>query len=301
MSRPRVRFVAGLASVALLCLSGAAGAIPCGRPDVDLTFPPNESVNVPANAQLAAHYAAPALYDDEAVSLLDPDGKELPAVVSYDDAESMMRLSPTAPLGAGLHKVVWPGLRSVSSGGVGRGSTVSFVVDNAIDAAPPRFAGLSHINWDLSRDRDPCLDRLEDRFVFELELGETDDDSGRELLSVLVFQTVDPMAPEQTEPSKVALRAVSSKLEVRRPANKAGKTCFAAVVQDLLGNVSGGGEVEVCAKTKRPPFFDGCAVRSAGAGSDWATATYLGACLALVLFRVRRGASAGSRSKRESN
>jgi hypothetical protein len=246
----------------LLLASGRALAAPCGRPDVDLTFPPNDAVAVPSNAQLSAHYASPALYDDEAVSLTDPDGNEAAISVNYDDAESMLRATPEQPLAPGFHQLVWPGLRGVSSGGVGRGSTVSFFAQETSDATGPRFAGLSQIDWDLARDRDPCLDRLEDRFVFDLELGDASDDAGTELLQILVFETVDPASPAQTGPSKVALRAFpqEGRLEVRRPARKAGRTCFAAVVQDLAGNVSGGGEVEVCTQTKRPPFFDGCAL-----------------------------------------
>ena len=268
MSLLKARAVAGLICLNLLSVAQGALAAPCGRPDVDFALPPDDASNVPGNAQLIAHYASPALYDDEPVSLTDGMGNDVEAQVSYDEADSMLRVSPSSPLQAGFHQVVWPGLRSVSSGGVGRGSTIGFFVDDSIDAALPRFQGLSKLDWDLSRDRDPCLDRLEDRFVFDLELGEADDDGGRELLTVLVFQTEDPAASD-AQPTKVALRALpeNGKLEVRRPAKKAGKTCFAAVVQDLLGNVSGGGEVEVCAKTKRPPFFDGCAVSAVNQGT----------------------------------
>jgi hypothetical protein len=301
MSSPRA--TAALAGLGIWLCTSLAAAAPCGRPDVDFAFPPDDASNVPGNARLSAHYASPALYDDEPVTLTGPMGDELGVSVLYDDAQSMLRVSPHQPLEAGFHQVVWPGLRSVSSGGVGRGSTIGFFVDNAVDTMPPRFSGLESIDWDLSRDRDPCLDGLEDRFVFDLELGEVDDDGGRELLSVLVFETVDPAEPERSEPRQVALRPVpaSGKLELRRPAQRAGRTCFAAVVQDLLGAVSGGGEVEVCTQTKRPPFFDGCAVRRA-IGADptrdrtWAFATSL-----LGLLLLRRGLRARMHSARASD
>ena len=295
MSLTRSQAGAALCALLLLLVSTTALAAPCGRPDVDLTFPPNDAVDVPSNAQLSAHYASPALYDDEPVSLSDPEGNAVGILVSYDEAESTLRVSPEQPLQAGAHQLVWPGLRSVSSGGVGRGSTTNFVVQEAPDNSPPSFPGLTGIDWDLSRDSDPCLDRLTDRFIFDLELGSASDDAGTNLLQILVFETVDPTAPDQTEPSKVALRALpgDGTLEVRRPATKSGKTCFAAVVQDLVGNVSGGGEVEVCTKTKRPPFFDGCALSPrAERGSLSQSSGWL--WLLLALSWRRRGSSARS-------
>ena len=277
-----------LAACALLGSVSAARAAPCGRPDVDYTFPPNDATSVPPNALLSAHYASPALYDDEPVSLVDATGTELAVSVAFDAADSLLRVTPATALDPGYHELVWPGLRSLSGAGVGRGKTTSFFVQTAVDQAPPTFQGLSGIDWDLSRDRDPCLDKLEDRFKFELELGAASDDSGVELLAVQIFETRDP-ASGSDEPARVALRAFpeNGKLEVRRAADKAGKTCFAAVVQDLLGNVSGGGEKEVCIKTKKPPFFDGCSVASAASPST-SSAGLLWLLAALAL--LRRGA-----------
>jgi hypothetical protein len=279
---------------ALLLLGAVhAAAAPCGRPDVDATFPPSDATSVPPNALLSAHYSSPALYDDEVVSLIDANGTELDVSVAYDEADAMLRATPAEPLGPGYHELSWPGLRSLTGAGVGRGRTTGFFVQAAADQAPPTFRGLTDITWDLSRDRDPCLDELDDRFVFELTLGSANDDAGVELLAVHVFATQDP-ASGSDEPARVALRAFpeSGKLEVRRAANDAGKTCFAAVVQDLLGNVSGGGEREVCIKTKKPPFFDGCSVAGAG-GPGTGSAALL---LLLVSFsRLRRGARGAPR------
>ncbi len=103
-------------------------------------------------------------------------------------------------------------------------------------------------------------------------------------------KTRDPSAPDQSEPSQVALQAWphDGRLEVRRPANAAGETCFAAVVQDLVGNVSGGGERELCKKTKLPPFFEGCAVAQAGARARSCGYAVWLALLPLALLLLRR-------------
>src|SRR5205085_5943790 len=124
--------------------------------------------------------------------LLDPSGSEVGATVTYDDADSMLRVAPDQALAEGRHVLDWPGLRGVN-GGSGRGRKIAFTVQSALDATPPAFVGLSGIEWDLSRERDPCLDRLDDRFVFRLQVGPASDDSGAGLLSLLAFQTVDPV------------------------------------------------------------------------------------------------------------
>ncbi|MES1183492.1 MAG: Ig-like domain-containing protein [Myxococcales bacterium] len=296
---PNVRSSALLVGVSLALLSRSAHAAPCGRPDVDLTFPPDGATAVPSNAILAAHYGSPARYADEAISLLDATGRSVAVTLAYDDADSMLRATPDQPLAAGHFDLVWPGLRGVSgSGGVGRGRSVGFTVTSTLDATPPVFEGLSDIGWDLARDRDPCLDRLDDRFVFQLRVGQASDDSGSALLSLLVFETEDPAAPAQTEPSRVGVRAwpTDGKLEVRRPAKNAGQTCFAAVAQDLIGSVSGGGERQVCVKTQKPPFFDGCAVSVAGSTAPGASASAWVALLALAA--LRRGRAAHARTPR---
>jgi hypothetical protein len=290
MSPLRACAIKVLPASLVLGLALHAAAAPCGRPDVDATFPPSDATSVPPNALLSAHYSSPALYDDEVVSLVDASGSELDVSVMYDEADAMLRAMPAEPLEPGYHELIWPGLRSLTGAGVGRGRTTGFFVQTAADQTPPTFQGLTDIAWDLARDRDPCLDKLDDRFVFELTLGNVSDDAGVELLAVQVFATQDP-ASESGEPARVALRAFpgSSKLEVRRAAGDAGKTCFAAVVQDLLGNVSGGGEREVCIETKKPPFFDGCSV----AGAFGPGASPAGLLLLLAFSLLRRGARGG--------
>ena len=293
-------FPASVGGLLVFLLHGAAVAAPCGRPDVDVTFPPEAARAVPIDAVLAAHYGSPARYDDEPVTLTDAAGNPVSVTSSYDDADSMLRAVPDQPLSAGLHTVAWPSLRGVSSsGGLGRGKSVSFTVQSGADLGPPSFPGLVGIGWDLARDRDPCLDRLEDRFVFKLEVGEAVEDTDNALLALLVFETRDPTAPGQTEPSRVAVKAWPENgfVEVRRPANKAGKTCFAAVAQDLIGSVSGGGEREVCVKTKKPPFFEGCALGAPGKPQSPAGFGYTLLLLGLG-WLTTRGRTAHARSVR---
>jgi len=285
--------VAALATICYgVALAGGVAAAPCGRPDVDLTFPPNQAENVPTNAVLSAHYAAPALYNDEPVDVTDADGNAVAVTATFDAADSTLRATPSQELVSGHLQIVWPALRGVSgSGGVGRGSMTSVLVGSAADEAPPSFSGLTGIDWDLSRERDPCLDKLEDRFVFKLQVGAAADDLATDLLSLTIFQTRDPSAPEQTGPSELGVRALpaDSSIEVRRPTTQAGDTCFAAVVQDLVGNVSGGGEREVCIKTKKPPFFAGCAVGSAALGAGPTPSGSVFSLWLLGLVFLRRG------------
>jgi hypothetical protein len=292
---PRTSALAGLIVFSWLA---SARAAPCGRPDVDATFPPNDATGVPPNAQLAAHYGSPAVYANEPVRLLDPTGSELGVTVTYDDADSILRVAPDQALSLGNHELDWPGLRGVN-GGVGRGRKVVFTVHSAPDATPPAFAGLTDVGWDLSRERDPCLDRLDDRFVFKLQVGRATDDTGVELLTLLAFQTLDPISPARTEPSNLGVFPWPSDgvLEVRRPATESGKTCFAAVAQDLVGNVSGGGEREVCVQTKKPPFFEGCAVVAVPGDPGPSPFPDVGLLLAGLLL-LRRGKASHVRAPR---
>lgn len=286
--RLRVAFVASLLTTA------SAHAAPCGRPDVDFTFPPDGAAAVPSNALLSAHYASPALYDDEPVVLRDAVDQEVPLDVSFDAVLAVLQAAPRRALEPGVHRLEWPGLRGPASGGVGQGRRLDFIVSERADTASPKLAGLSGIDWDLSRERDPCLDRLDDRFVFRLGVGEASDDAGVDLLTLLVFQTRDPTAPERLAPAQVALQPfpVGGSVELRRPATESGLTCFAAVARDLLGGVSGGGEREVCVTTQKPPFFDGCGV-SPPRGAT--AAVWFGA--GLLLFRALRGRGARPRAR----
>lgn len=273
------------------CLLLPAGleAAPCGRPDVDFTLPAHQAASVPPNARLAAHYASPALYDDEEVLLSDANRETVALLVSFDEAESILYASPERELLPGFHELIWPGLRGVSGAGVGRGSTISFFVQGSGDAEAPRFPGIQALDWDLARDRDPCLDQLEDRFVFRLELAEASDDRALELLLVRVFETRRPNGSPAGAPKLVATRPYMDGpvLELRRPAN-AGRTCFAAVVQDTLGSVSGGGERELCAETLEPPLFAGCSLGAPRPAPGGIVVFSVGCALLLLLRGAER-------------
>lgn len=293
------RLVLGSVSGLLaLAWTGVALAAPCGRPDVDVTFPPLGATDVPQNASFSAHYVAPALYVDEVATLSDEQGTAVEVSTSYDEADSIMRVTPSAPLAVGHYELSFPGLRGLSSG-VGLGKTVAFFVQDTVDAAAPSFAGLREAAWDLSRERDECADSLEDRFVFELGLGAASDDADSQLLSVLVFQTRDPKG--KRDPVKVALRSLPEhgKLVVSRPASSAGETCFAAVVQDMLGNLSGGGDKQVCVTTKAPPFFEGCSLAHGRAPCSPVTA-WSALAAAWLWQQRRRGARAAIRRPRSA-
>jgi hypothetical protein len=280
------RLTAPALFVGVLVMAHAAPAAPCGRPDVDQTYPSNGSENVPSNAFLAAHYRAPADYVDEVVTLSGPNGS-VGIDVFYDNAESMLRALPRAELVAGRHEIAWPALRGVATSR-GLGVTVEFVVGETRDEEAPRFSGLDDIEWDLQREQDPCIDSRVDRFWFDLGIGTASDDLDTALLAVVVFETRGPSNTEGS-PEQIAVRPMPDqrKLRVVRPAKGGEKICFAAVTRDLLNNVSGGGDRQVCVETTEPPFFDGCSLRSRS------RANAPGADLLVLLFLVvarRRGA-----------
>ena len=246
--------------VALGFAPGVAVAAPCGQPNVDHTFPPNGSESVAPNATLAAHYSAPADYVDESVTLTGPTG-DVAIDVFYDEAESMLRAQPRAELAEGHHEIAWPALRGVATNR-GLGLTAEFVVGSVRDEAAPRFSGLTRIEWDLSREEDPCTDSLEDRFWFELGLGSATDDLPPDLLAVVVFETRGGNTEQGSAPEQIAVVPFPEKNVVRVERRAIGDetVCFAAVMRDLTNRVSGGGDQEQCVETTAPPFFYGCSL-----------------------------------------
>jgi len=256
------RVGAGLGLVlAMVVNSAPARAQECGVPDVDSTYPPDAAPVVPPNAILSAHYSVPAVYDGEPVTLVSSLG-DTPAInVTYDEAEVLLRAVPLSPLPAGKYTATFPALRGASSG-PGLGRQISFVVAGPFDEAPPTFAGVRSVTWDLSSETDPCTDTLEDRLYFDFELGAATDDAATSLLAVLVFETEHPGSSSSTPPQQIDIQPLpaNGKLRVFRPASSAGKRCFAAVTRDLVGFVSGGGNAEVCEETIEPPWFEGCSV-----------------------------------------
>jgi MYXO-CTERM domain-containing protein len=277
-----------LLALAGLFVTGRAWSAPCGIPDVDATYPRANSLRVPANAVLSAHYGAPAEYDDEPVTLTASNGVNVPLTVSYVEAESMLSAVPQSSLVAGSYTLVWPSLRGPGTGS-GRSKTIDFSVAALSDQVPPAFEGLLDVTWDLAREKDPCTDALEDRFVFDFQLGAAMDDADPGHLAVLVFETEHPRSGPSTAPRQIGIYPMpaNGKLRVQRPARRAGKSCFAAVTRDLVGFVSAGGNEEVCAETIEPPWFEGCSVV---AGSGARPAAGLFALLGVGwLARRRRG------------
>jgi hypothetical protein len=224
-------------------------AAPCGRPDVDATYPPNGSVEVPPNATLSAHYGAPADYVDEVVTLTGPAGA-VPVDIFFDQAESMLRAQPPTELDQGSYIVTWPGLRGTATNR-GLGLTAEFTVGSTRDVEAPRFSGLGGIEWDLSREEDECTETHEDRFWFELDLGSVSDDRASSFLSVIVFETRGPSSGSDPEQIAVLPMPKDRSVRVERPAAGGEKVCF---------GVSGGGDEEVCVETTELPWFDGCSL-----------------------------------------
>ena len=283
------RFLGATAGALSLFAGSAARAEPCGRPDIDATFPPQGASGVPQNAILAAHYRAPADYHEEPVTLTRDETTDVPVDVSYDNGESMLRAVPRAPLAPGGYRIVWPALRGVATS-VGLGATRSFSVDTAVDTAPPHFDGLRKATWDFSREDDPCTDSQEDRYGFELSLGDYGDDMPSSLLSVVVFETRSPKHPAGTPPTELAVLPLPSDgtVSIERPSKEAGKVCFAAVLRDLALYTSGGGDEEACVETVEPPFFEGCSLAARGGSPPAPVALVLAALLALRARRRRR-------------
>jgi MYXO-CTERM domain-containing protein len=283
-----------LLALAGLLVSERAWSAPCGIPDVDATYPRANALRVPSNAVLAAHYGAPAEYDGEVVTLTASNGLQIGLDVSYDQAEGLLRATPLSLLVAGSYTLVWPSLRGPATG-AGRSRTIDFSVAAAVDQAPPSFAGLGSVTWDLVRERDQCTDAIEDRYVFDFELGAASDDQDPGHLAVLVFETEHPRSGPSTPPEQLGIYPMpeDGKLRVKRPARRSGKSCFAAVTRDLVGFVSAGGNAEVCAETIEPPWFEGCSVAG---GSSRSGSGALGLLGLFWLVRRRRGPRESARS-----
>jgi hypothetical protein len=285
----RARLVRAIPPVLLFGLvlaPRAVNAAPCGRPDVDATYPPHGAVGVPPNALLSAHYGAPAEYVDEIVTLTGPAG-EVPIYIFFDRAESMLGARPLTELAEGAYVVMWPGLRGVTAGR-GLGLTVEFDVGNQRDEQGPRFSGLTGIEWDWVREEDECTETHEDRFWFDLDLGSVSDDLAPNFLSVIVFETRGPSSG--SAPEQIAIRPLPKDRSVRveRPAAGGEKVCFAAVVRDLTSRVSGGGDEQVCVETTELPFFDGCSFGARGSRGNAAVSLLF--ALSLVVAGRRRRA-----------
>jgi hypothetical protein len=279
-------------------LLGAAaavwGAMPafaqtCGAPDLLAALPPDGATGVPIGAPLHALYAAAAIYQSEPVLLDLPDGTQRALVGEFDPAEGQLTLLPPDALVAlTAYTVHWPELRGTTSGGKGRGRSVTFTTGEGPDTTPPSFAGATALAWDWARESDDCTDNIEDRLAFSLSLADASDDGGRESLTLLLSQTQGPLLGPS--PRQVFLGALPPPGQPARLSmavdSAVGRICFAALVRDLTGKISNGGNTEVCVRTTRPPFFNGCALVPPGRSTGGAFG--MAAVLGLVLLAWRR-------------
>jgi hypothetical protein len=270
-------------------LSAPARAQTCGAPDLLAAVPPDGATLVPIGAPLHAFYAASAIYQSEPILLDLPDGTQQTLVGEFDPAEGRLTLAPPNPLAAlTAYTLRWPELRGTTSGGKGLGKKITFTTGEGPDVTPPAFAGATTLAWDWVRETDDCTDKIEDRLAFDVSLAEASDDGGRDSLTLVLSQTEGPLLatgarqvylgplPPPGKPAHVSL-AVDSAV---------GRICFAALLRDLTGKISGGGDSEACVQTTRPPFFNGCSI----APSDRSTRglVLLGVPALMLLCRWRR-------------
>jgi MYXO-CTERM domain-containing protein len=287
--RRRALFALSFAALLAVELSSApAAAAPCGRPDLLDTAPPDGAQNVPTNARLFARYTSIAEYLGEDI-VFTPEG-ETPITVKgdFDATEGLLSVEPPQALLPGKsYAVSWPRLRGFGTANLGRGKDISFVVGTASDEAPPTFAGVRTVDWDVTRDQDDCTDRLERRYVFDIGLEPASDDGGRESLMLVVFQTRGPGLAAPKPVSVRRLPAEGQSVTVKQTIDDgAGEVCFAAIVRDLTGKASASGAREICTETVEPPFFEGC---SAGAGDRPAhSGAFAWAALLALLWARRR-------------
>ena len=284
----RQAIVAAALAAGVFLAAPAARAEPCGKPDLVDMVPPDGAVDVPPNATLAAHYTSAADYLGEEVVLVRPDMSEqlLPAI--WDATEQRLSATPPQPLEPGtIYEVRWPALRGLNAAAPGVGDNARFTTGTAFDVAPPTFAGLVGLSWDLERMNDECVDELVERFVFDIDLGVAQDDGGTNGLTLMLFQTSGPNVMGMPKPIPARAWPTDGKrAQVKLATGDAvGDICFAGIVRDSTEQLSQSGDVEVCVHTTEPPFFRGCSVAGARGGNGWVLAPL---ALAALLLRRRR-------------
>jgi MYXO-CTERM domain-containing protein len=283
-----VRALRPLVAAGALAVAGAGGAAraaPCGLPDLVDMVPPDQAGDVPINAALAAHYTPSAEYAGEDVVLTWPTGEEQVLPATFDATEGQLRAVPAEPLvPGGAYIVRWPQLRGLDTAAPGCGGLAHFTAGTAADTEAPRFDGVTGVRWDLERRTSDCTDEIEERFIFDVDLGAASDDGGRQELTLILFQSAGPRI--SGGPVPVLTRALPAEGTPARVAltgdDAIGHVCFAALVRDTTGQVSDSGSREVCLDTTAPPFFRGCNVSGQGGGGAGALAA-----LALLLLAVR--------------
>jgi hypothetical protein len=154
-------------------------------------------------------------------------------------------------------------LRGIATASLGRGRTITFTAGSREDMKAPTFGGVKSVDWDVDRRTDECTDTVEDRLKFDIKLGKASDDGGRDLLTLVVFQTAGPEIGPKDPPLPVRVGKLPDDDEIhfKQAVDLAvGHVCFAAIVRDLTGLPSASGSKEVCVDTVAPPFFYGCSI-----------------------------------------
>jgi hypothetical protein len=282
--------VLGAAAVAI---ATSARATPCIRPDLIETIPPDGATEVPLNARLAARYAPSAEYLNEPIALDQVGVGAQSSQATFNPNEGLLTIAPDAPLAPGAaYDVEWPALRGLTTAVLGKGAPVHFTAGTDEDREAPHFGGIASVAWDVDRSNDDCTDSPQDRYRFDVALGDVSDDAPRELLTLVVFQTAGPTqsgGPEPVLAARVPARGEAVRVD-RAIDDAVGRVCFAALVRDSLGRTSGSPSQETCVTTVRPPFFYGCALAMGRAGSEggWLFVLALGTARARAR---RRGAA----------
>jgi hypothetical protein len=290
---------AGVAAGVLALVPAPARAGPCGQPYLVDTVPPDGAGGVPVNAALSARYESTARHQGEVVMLGRKGEPASPVAATFDSTEHTLTVIPPAAFEPGTSYVVrWPDLLGGAAAGAQGERAVTFTTGRVADAEAPTFEGLAGIRWDVERRRSDCTDSLLERYVFDLDLGAVADDGGRESLTLIVLHTEGPLVKGARVPvltRTIPARGTSARVSLIRDEG-VGHVCFAAIARDLTGQVSGGGEREVCVDTIAPPFFrGGCSFAGLGrAGGSppgdvgvWAAIGWL---LASLVFRRARRA-----------
>ena len=254
---------AALLAIGAVAAARPARAAPCGKPDLVDMVPPDGATEVPRNARLAAHYAASADYLGEEVVLVRPDGGQQILPATWDATEQLLLVTPTAALDPNAtYAIQWPPLRGLNAAAPGLGGTARFQTSVGLDSAPPVFAGVTGLAWDLERTTNDCIDEVVERFIFDIDLGAASDDGGESGLTLMLFQTAGPMVG--TTPMPIPARAWpkdGTRAQVKLTTGESvGEICFAGIVRDTIGLTSESGAVEACVHTTAPPFFRGCSV-----------------------------------------
>jgi hypothetical protein len=261
--------------VAVTLAAGVLAAAPaaraqCGKPDLVDMVPPDGATGVARNAKLGAHYATSADYLGEDVVLIHPDGSQQLLDATWDATEQLLSVVPSssALTADSTYEIRWPVLRGLNAAAPGLGGTARFTTGAGFDAAPPTFAGVAGLSWDVERKTTDCIDdEVVERFVFDVDLGAATDDGGTSGLTLMLFQTKGPQVFGMPVPIPArAWPQSGTRAQVKLAAwDAVGEVCFAGLVRDTVGQISDGGDVQACVHTTDPPFFNGCNFSGGGA------------------------------------